>query len=604
MRIFNKLAACSLLMVGMIACKNDEPSNGGDDGIMTGDPFYSTVTISNPAKRSGGNNEGEEIGKDYENKISSILVILATKETEGGVDKYKFLTSAHSETATSTTETATTMSVVFENKVPLFDYVKEYGKAGAKVYMFAICNPTQEISKKINGTKDAATGDIPGAMAKGTEFLDEIYDITGAGAASIWTNSNFLMTSVDMYERELPSEADLMKYNTPATPFPLTYNTAENKEESLKVLRVMSRFDFKDTSERGDQIFPVYNKVDMEKPEADRRVVAHVRLTRMALFNMRNEFYYFPRVKDANYEKTTYLPGRAGMEFGYDEVNKKFTPVFVVSPDAHNYSYVNLDYYSSDNLGSLDWTNVSDILGRDEDGDGVDGNWDHAGNPGFHIWTYATENTFAKDVIPDNRQATGIVFETEIIVPEFELDANGNTSAIPFANKETKDGRTEYKTMYLYDDILFSNVNRMYDYVQTHPTSNLAAAFSQVFTVNKDAATGNVTSIEPVRTAEGKIDIRKMHNVRISVFEPRDKETGGYYCYYFYYNQHVNDGNIAIQSDMEFATVRNNIYKISVNTFSRLGGITPPDPDDWDLYFKVNVEVYNWVVRFNTGIEF
>ena len=93
--------------------------------------------------------------------------------------------------------------------------------------------------------------------------------------------------------------------------------------------------------------------------------------------------------------------------------------------------------------------------------------------------------------------------------------------------------------MYLYDDILFSNVNRMYDYVQTHPTSNLAAAFSQVFTVNKDAATGNVTSIEPVRTAEGKIDIRKMHNVRYPVFEPRDKETGGYYCYYFYYNQHV-----------------------------------------------------------------
>ena len=98
---------------------------------------------------------------------------------------------------------------------------------------------------------------------------------------------------------------------------------------------------------------------------------------------MRNEFYYFPRVKDANYEKTTYLPGRAGMEFGYDEGKQKFTPVFVVSPDAHNYSYVNLDYYSSDNLGSLDWTNVSDILGRDEDGDGVDGNWDHAGQPRF-----------------------------------------------------------------------------------------------------------------------------------------------------------------------------------------------------------------------------
>ena len=95
-----------------------------------------------------------------------------------------------------------------------------------------------------------------------------------------------------------------------------------------------------------------------------------------------------------------------------------------------------------------------------------------------------------------------------------------------------------------------------------------------------------------------------MQNVRITVYEPRDKEKGGYFCYYFYYNQHVNDGNLATQGDMEFATVRNNIYKISVNTFSYLGGVTPPNPEDWDLFFKVNVEVYNWVVRFNTGIEF
>ena len=598
MRFLSKIAACSLLLFGMVACKSDEPAGGGDSGAVTGDPFYSIVTITNPAQRSGGANEGEEVGQDYENKISSILVILATKdETE---EKYKFLTSAHSETATSTTTTATTMSVVFENKQPLFDYVKDKG-AGAKVYVFAICNPTQEISKKVNGTLNPADGTVSGTMAVGTEFLDEIYDITTAGAASIWTKNNFLMTNVEMYERILPSEAELMKYNTQTNPFPLTYK--DGKEEALNVLRVMSRFDFKDASPTKNLTYPVYNKADMGKPVADRRIVAHVKLTRMALLNLRNEFYYFPRVKDANYVNTTYLPGKTGMEFGYDEATKKFTPVFVVSPDNHNYSKVNLDSYTAENLADLDWTNVSAILANDEDKDGVDGKWDHTSNPDFHIWTYATENTFAKGVNPTNKQATGIAFETEIIVPEFELDADGNPTETPFANKETKDGKTEYQTMYLYDDILFSNVNRMYAYVQANPTSNLASVFPQVFTVTKDA-TGNVTSIEPVKTTDGKIDIEKMLNVRITVYEPRDKEKGGYFCYYFYYNQHVNDGNLATQGDMEFATVRNNIYKISVNTFSYLGGVTPPNPEDWDLFFKVNVEVYNWVVRFNTGIEF
>ncbi len=99
MRFLSKIAACSLLLFGMVACKSDEPAGGGDNGAVTGDPFYSIVTITNPAQRSGGANEGEEVGQDYENKISSILVILATKdETE---EKYKFLTSAHSETAIS-----------------------------------------------------------------------------------------------------------------------------------------------------------------------------------------------------------------------------------------------------------------------------------------------------------------------------------------------------------------------------------------------------------------------------------------------------------------------------------------------------------------------
>ncbi len=187
---------------------------------MTGDPFYSTVTISNPAKRSGGNNEGEEIGKDYENKISSILVILATKETEGGVDKYKFRLQPTARPPPAPRRLPPRCRLCSKTKCP-FRLCEGVWKGGSQgLHVRNLQSPLRKSAKNQWNERcrhrrhNRGDGERHG-------ILDEIYDITGAGAASIWTNSNFLMTSVDMYERELPSEADLMKYNTPATPFPL-----------------------------------------------------------------------------------------------------------------------------------------------------------------------------------------------------------------------------------------------------------------------------------------------------------------------------------------------------------------------------------------------
>ncbi|MDE6771030.1 MAG: fimbria major subunit, partial [Muribaculaceae bacterium] len=56
---------------------------------------------------------------------------------------------------------------------------------------------------------------------------------------------------------------------------------------------------------------------------------------------------------------------------------------------------------------------------------------------------------------------------------------------------------------------------------------------------------------------------------------------------------------------MEFATVRNNVYKLKVTNINRWGnpGDKPTDPDDPDenpeVYFRVRVEVLPWVVRIN-----
>ena len=61
---------------------------------------------------------------------------------------------------------------------------------------------------------------------------------------------------------------------------------------------------------------------------------------------------------------------------------------------------------------------------------------------------------------------------------------------------------------------------------------------------------------------------------------------------------------------MEFATVRNNVYKVAVSSVLRYGlpmdGDNPDDdnPDEEEnYYFKVVVKVLPWVVRIN-NVEF
>ena len=104
----------------------------------------------------------------------------------------------------------------------------------------------------------------------------------------------------------------------------------------------------------------------------------------------------------------------------------------------------------------------------------------------------------------------------------------------------------------------------------------------------------------------------------ITVYEATDEgEPGdgvgaglGYYCYYFYWNRHNDNGNSGKMGPMEFAVVRNNVYKLAVTSISQLGHprdtshdpdpVDPEDPDeDPTRYIKVDVQVLPWVVREN-----
>ncbi|MDE5877594.1 MAG: Mfa1 family fimbria major subunit [Muribaculaceae bacterium] len=95
----------------------------------------------------------------------------------------------------------------------------------------------------------------------------------------------------------------------------------------------------------------------------------------------------------------------------------------------------------------------------------------------------------------------------------------------------------------------------------------------------------------------------------------QDADDGwGYYCYYYYWNRHNDNGNNGVMGPMEFAVVRNNVYKLAVTNLRQLGHPRQPEndpdrpkpntPDESDnVYMTVTAEVVPWVVRIN-NIEF
>ena len=122
--------------------------------------------------------------------------------------------------------------------------------------------------------------------------------------------------------------------------------------------------------------------------------------------------------------------------------------------------------------------------------------------------------------------------------------------------------------------------------------------------------------------AQKGYDYEESHFIKLSpemgitVYVPTDDdgEGWGYYCYYFYWNRH-NDNNLnGKMGPMEFAVVRNNVYKLSVTKISSLGHprdtdrdpdpLDPDDPDEDPLNsIRVAVHVMPWTVRVN-DIEF
>ena len=95
-----------------------------------------------------------------------------------------------------------------------------------------------------------------------------------------------------------------------------------------------------------------------------------------------------------------------------------------------------------------------------------------------------------------------------------------------------------------------------------------------------------------------------MEEHQVKIFEK--KEDGNYRCYYTYWIRHLDNNRPTEMGVMEFAIVRNNLYRLLVTNVSGLGDDTlVPDtdiPDEGETYLKVVLNVKPWIVRNQTNI--
>ena len=117
---------------------------------------------------------------------------------------------------------------------------------------------------------------------------------------------------------------------------------------------------------------------------------------------------------------------------------------------------------------------------------------------------------------------------------------------------------------------------------------------TDVFTANAKELTwkyylNNVLGVDENSQDGPKINQNEI-NTRNVLFKNSGEKLRTYYngqCYYIWWLRHSNDGDDETNGVMEYAVVRNNIYKVSVNSIYSLGGDIP-DNEGLDAQVYVN----------------
>lgn len=578
MKKFSKLFI-SLLAAGSLAsCSSDNfdgpatPQPGEADGVNM------KLTISLPVSggtRAAGDPVGEEVGQDWENNVNEVLIVLADK------DDNSFISSASNVTVKPESQSGKYTAEATFNASVLINYIESLGshpdQVGVRAYAF--CNPKQELK------------DVIASRSRGDNkslWIDEVYKLSNEkfDLASVKDAANIPMANSVAREEtgllKLPKQQDIIDGKYSETPYEMG---------NIEVMRSIARFDYKTVNE--GEMYPI--SVNLIGTDGNSTTVENglqIQLTHMALVNMSKSFYYLHRTGDKEGLNLTYC--------GTDSRNS-----YIVDSD---WSWKNLGnwtkkkkysdnfYYplftdgtsEDDGVLNISGWNAIEIskLGNQEDSDDSWNSGESVSdeNKGYKIWRYVTENTIPGEAVNQkNAISTGIVFRGVI-------KATSNT---PEALKNALEG-DKHDPIYVYKD---GTVYENWEAVKT-------AAMKES---QKQTAFG--AAYEACKDKEGDVFDKEVVKQKFTVYR-YDASVGGYTTLYYYWNRHWDNGKPGVMAPMEFAVVRNNVYKLSVLDISGLGHprnpgddpdpVDPKDPDESaDVKIKLSVSIKNWTVRKN-----
>lgn len=435
------------------------------------------------------------------------------------------------------------------------------------IYAYAFCNPVSAITT--------------GNLITSSHTLAEKPTLRNNN--EIWKNNAFLMSNHHLCNAANSSATTRWDWGSYTESQPLNLGT-------IRVERSCARFDFKSNkqpdTETEDNTYTLETTNNLK-----------VRLTDMVMVNISKNFYHLRRVSDDG------LPNGSNFALCGTETPNNY----VVDTDAANKNDYTADPISWSGKGAnfynnfeayKEWWNDFTSLTSLTDDD-KDDSWNNNGDPkrkGYKIWRYTTENTIPGIANQKNGISTGVVFKGKLLLDNDLKDQYGIT------NTDNK--------IYVYKNILYGTWDKVKLAAQApNADPDLKAAYNQVgatITANSKPGQAGFTTFSP-------------------------NATGEYEMLYFYWNRHNDNGDNNKMGTMEFAVVRNNVYKLMVNNIKGYGHPLPwdpttpptdpdpdpnpdpdPDPDPIDpdnpderndLYIEVNVEVLPWVVRIN-NIDF
>ncbi len=645
----------------MVACSQDDVlPGGGDDIVDNTEGVYMSLNLSfGQATRSytdgpGTSNDGEELGTIAENKVSKVLLVLARK-SDNGLIAYSQIPGDNLTPMTSGDQQLYKATGKF-TKTTLNEYYTTTADRDVNVFVF--CNPTSSFEQVI---KTAELGD--------TGWTDAQISLSENGTTNPWTMSTdekaegkFFMSNYRIATRSLPAKLDDWNdFMTLAKPFDLSgFNNAGQSSEvdnhtgrgAIEVHRLAARFDFMDgsTDKSGNGVGDFTYNVVFDR---DNEPIVQCRIQEMALVNMSNKEYVLERVSSNGLNQNFSLCGPE-MPWYSDAIGtviegsgnyvvsswsqEKATGITSEFGNYFLYPFFGSNGKVSPKGAGWDWIRTTDNFDAE----------------GYKRWRYLSENTLPEPASKQaNGQSTGVVFKAKMIPTEALKNSTDKWEKMLYQTLSAPEYKDTYK-----DHILYSYAGSLYvgwenvqaaalaaagydatkgqdQHLDTQASLYLACygrggvgtvkndAGEVVFTDEKPADTSSCNYLWTLWDATG----RQLNN-ELTAFKLAATTTGftlyqsdsdnngdwGYWCYYYYWNRHNNNNQAGVMGPMEFAVVRNNVYKLAVTKLSTLGhprlpendpsDPTPDTPDESaDIYMTVSVKVLPWVVRIN-NIEF